>query len=104
MKIAIDFDGVIAKRKGIPTIHEDTEDLLPIKGAKETLQMLLNNGHEIYVLTAHEPIHEVDSWLEMYDFPHGFKVTNIKQKGTQMYIDDRAVRFTNWQDIRKYFS
>jgi len=103
MKIAIDFDGTIAKRKGIPTIHESTQDLEPMDGARESLEALINDGHEIYILTTHEPLEEVNEWLEIHGFPHGFKVTNVKQSGTQVYIDDRAIRFTNWQDVRKYF-
>lgn len=104
MKIAVDFDGTIAKRNGIPTISQNTEDLEPMEGSRQTMQLLLDIGYEVYIFTNHEPIKEVNDWLEMFDFPDGIKVTNIKQPDTNVYIDDRAIRFTNWQDIRKYFA
>lgn len=99
-KYAVDFDGVIVKRNGIPTLKEDTNDLDPIDGAREAIEWLIFQGHELYILTAHEPLREVEEWLRKRDFPHLF-CSHIKQSGTKAIIDDRAIRFTNWQDIRK---
>jgi hypothetical protein len=98
MKIAIDFDGVICNRKGIPTM----EGLgAPKKGAKDAINLLINNGHKVWILTSNPDLNKVTSWLHQYEFPE-LRITNIKEPA-HVYIDDRAIRFTNWQDIRKYF-
>lgn len=99
MKIAIDFDGTICKRNGIPTIMEDTDE--PVDGAKDAIKLLLKQGHDVWVFTSNPYIDDVSTWLEKYGFPD-LEVTNIK-KPAHVYIDDRALRFTNWQDMRKYF-
>lgn len=101
MKIAIDWDGVIAQNRGIPTI-KIMPSLMP--GAKETIEILLKLGHEVYVLTNRADTQKemVEKWLKKYSFPK-LRVTNIKERGTTVYIDDRAIRFTSWQDIRKYW-
>ena len=40
--------------------------------------------------------------LKEQGFPK-MRITNIKESGTLAFIDDRAIRFDNWQNIRKYF-
>lgn len=102
MKIVIDFDGTLCKREGIPTSEADWENLEPMEGAVESVKLLQSLGHEVLVLTSNPQPNNVHSWLEKYKFPH-MKITNIKEPA-QVYIDDRAIRFTNWQDIRKYFT
>ena len=99
MNIAIDFDGVICKREGIPTVR-NWEDK-PMEGALETVNLLLKLGYNVWVFTSNPELEEVESWLERNGFPL-LEVTNIK-KPAHIYIDDRAIRFTNWNDIRKYF-
>jgi hypothetical protein len=100
MKIAIDFDGVICKREGIPT-EMNWEDI-PMEGSIDTIVLLLQQGHEVWVFTSNPELDKVRAWLFAHDFPMELEVTNIK-KPAHVYIDDRAIRFTNWQDIRKYF-
>lgn len=100
MKIAIDFDGVICKREGIPTIY-DWDHVEPMEGALESINLLLKMKYEVYILTSNFEPAKVIEWLSDYGFPK-LEVTNIK-KPAHVYIDDRAMRFTNWQDIRKYF-
>ncbi|SRR5258706_4123189 len=103
MLIAIDFDGTLAKRVGIPTREDEVVDLKPMKGALDTVKLLQHLKHEVYVFTANKNLYDIEEWLKRNDFPK-LMVTNIKQIGTQVYIDDRALRFTNWNDIRKHFS
>lgn len=93
MIIAIDLDGTILD-----------EWLNPIEGSKESIKFLIEQGHKPYVLTARDKEdHEyVKRLLKTYRYPK-LEVTNRKKLHTRMIIDDRAVRFTNWQDIRKYF-
>jgi len=99
MKIAIDFDGVICKREGIPTKLKWND--IPMEGALDTILLLLQE-HEVWVFTSNPKPNRVKAWLLAHDFPE-LEVTNIK-KPANVYIDDRAIRFTNWQDIRKYFA
>lgn len=103
MIIAIDFDGVICKRSGIPRNHDFSKDF-PVGGAKEAIEWLISVGHEPYVLTARTPEEWMDilNWMVKHKFPP-IEVTNVKKLGTKVIIDDRAYRFTNWLDISKYF-
>lgn len=100
MNIAIDFDGTICKRVGIPT-QEGFMDCKPYTGALETIKLLQSLGHKVWISTSNSDIDRIKVWLESNRFPE-LEVTNIK-KPAHVYIDDRAIRFTNWQDIRKYF-
>lgn len=86
--ICIDFDGVI---------RIDDE---PAEYVFEALNKL-RQDYQIIVLTARN-VKEVKKWLMNYGFPNLY-VTNIKPDGACAYIDDRAVKFTNWRDIAKKF-
>ena len=98
--IGIDFDGVLnTYTKGWNNGIIDTP---PVHGAVEACNRLMSKGFELYVLTArtdHTPIYD---WLEHWDFPY-MEVSNVKRPAIA-YIDDRAIRFTDWKDIQKYFS
>ena len=100
MKIAIDFDGVICKRVGIPTIR-GWENAEPMEDSLDAIK-LLKQFHKIWVFTSNPEPEKVKEWLKKHDFPE-LEVTNIK-KPAHVYIDDRGLRFTNWLDIRKYFA
>ena len=97
MRIAIDFDGVICKRTGIPTKAGMGRQM---SGALDSIKLFISLGHEVWVFTSNPEPEKVKKWLDVNHFPK-LKITNIKEPCT-MIIDDRAVRFTNWQDIRKY--
>lgn len=106
MKIAIDFDGTLCKRTGIPTL-EPWDKCGPVEGASQALWLLYERGIEFYILTAKAKteFEKMRVWLNQWGFPQPEKlfITNCKQKGTTVYIDDRGIRFTNWNDIRKLF-
>lgn len=101
MKIAIDFDGVIVKRKGIPTTGSFW-GCKPVKGALASIELLINSGHELYICTNRNKkgFENIGVWLLSNNFPK-LKITNRKLANTTIYLDDRAVRFTNWNDFRK---
>ena len=101
MKIAIDFDGVVCKRKGIPTIRGKWNDE-PVEGSLESILLFKKLGYKVWIFTSNPELNKVKKWLLKNRFPL-LEVTNIK-KPAHAYIDDRAIRFTNWQDVRKYFS
>lgn len=102
MKIAIDFDGVICESIGIPTKKVSWAERKPVKNALEAINHLIAQGKHVWVFTSNPEIDDVKLWLENNSFPK-LEVTNIK-KPAHVYIDDRGLRFTNWQDIRRYFA
>ena len=104
MKIGLDFDGVIVDSQQFNRL-EDKPNILechPIKGAREAILWLQRRGHDIYILTA-RPKDEwvlIEAWLKKREFPV-MRVSNKKERGTTIFLDDRAVRFTNWLDFTK---
>lgn len=103
-RIAVDFDGVICERFGIPRGREWV-DSKPMEYANEAIDHLIRSGFEIYVFT-NRPQKEwkkIENWLYRWCFPT-LKITNKKLPNTLAYIDDRAIRFTSWLDVTKYFS
>jgi hypothetical protein len=106
-RIAIDFDGVI---------HDYTHGWQdgaihggPVLGAIEAMERLLEEGFDILILTTRGSeavqVELIRQWLRDYEFSawDTIEITNEKHYALA-YIDDRAVRFTNWLDVRKYFS
>ena len=100
MRIAVDFDGTLCKRSGIPR-KDDYLASPPQEGALEAIWWLYTKGHKPYILTARHEINGIYWWLYYNGFPE-MEITNEKQEGTAIYLDDRAIRFTNWQDFCKY--
>lgn len=107
--LAVDFDGTICKyqpfKDGI--IWQE-----PNEGAVDILTKLNEQGWRIIVFTCrareewrkeegHLGIIAVQDWLDKYHIPY-YEVTAEKPIATA-YIDDRGLRFTNWQDIKNYF-
>lgn len=96
--LAIDFDGVIHRYSqgwADGTIYDE-----PMPGARDALAVLIDKGWRVVVLTSRasdaDKRAEVMEWLDMHDIPY-HDVTNVKV-AAMLYIDDRALRFTDWQD------
>lgn len=103
--IAIDFDGVIHwYRKGWHdgTIYDD-----PIPGAIDAIRALMQH-YAVFIHTARDAV-DVAKWLvEKGQFhvstgwdgkfwnKQGILLVTNRKLPAIMYIDDRAVRFTNW--------
>ena len=102
-KISVDFDGTLVRRSGVPTRGE-AWDCEPTKDAVETINLFHKEGHDLYILTARDKsdFDSVKKWLKKHGFPP-LRVTNKKEKETSIYLDDRAIRFINWNDFRKLF-
>jgi len=115
--LCIDFDGVIHKYSG--GWGSGGIDDVPMEGAKDALALLIRRGYNIVIFTArlHPKFKEEDEregidsreeileWLKKYKFKkdiHYHKLTGLKYPA-MAYIDDRAIRFTNWKDILNYF-
>jgi len=96
--IAVDFDG---------TIHDVKNPIKsrrmggPIEGAKEALRMLLSKGYEVVIFCywAKDPqsIKTISDWMTYYRCPYS-EITNIKPYA-EAYIDDKGIRFTDWEDV-----
>ena len=105
--IAIDFDGVIHKySKGFQdgSIYDE-----PIEGVKEALKKLSKKFRIVIFTTRLNPCfdneekmnEDITNWLVKHEIYHD-ELTNNKPPAIA-YIDDRGIRFTNWEDILKYF-
>lgn len=98
MILAVDFDGVIHDYKN-PVAGKRMG--APILGAKNALEFMERLGHEVIIFTVWGGTEQgrdtIRKWMEYYEIP--FKeITNIKPRA-DLYIDDKAVKFTNWADL-----
>lgn len=108
MRIVIDLDGTICpiKKDG-----ESYADLTPFEGASEKIKSLRKSGHYIIIQTARN-MATCDSnmgkvlknvgkitldWLEKHDIE--YDEIFFGKPNAQIYIDDRALRFQNWDTI-----
>jgi len=107
-KICIDLDGVIAsfKKEG-----ETYSDVAPIPGAIEKLNALKAAGHYIIIYTARHmktcngnvglviaKIGKITlDWLHKYEIP--FDEIHFGKPWADVYIDDNAFRFLDWNSI-----
>ncbi len=110
--IAVDFDGVIHNysqgwQNGM--LYD-----VPVDRVAETLGKLKRKGYNIIIFTTRlnpkfdiinkgvrNVRKDIEDWLRKYDIPYD-ELTNNKPAAIA-YIDDRAIRFTNWKDILNYF-
>jgi len=122
-RLLIDFDRIIHQYTdgwSDGTIYD-----VPVHNAIDSIKKLQDEGWEIVIFTTRskygdERNYRIQDWLEEI---HGFEtqciglidnVNNIELKKNQLLItntkipamaiiDDRAIRFTNWSDILRYF-
>ena len=104
MTISLDFDGVLVDHPDIPSDDKNWWKDKPVRGSLEAVNELSKN-HSLYICTARVDgeLPLVEKWLRDNAFPK-LEVTNKKKPYTDIYVDDRAIRFTNWNDIYKYFT
>jgi capsule biosynthesis phosphatase len=108
MRIVIDLDGTICP---IKQAHESYADLPVLPGAAERIRALRAAGHYVIVMTARnmatrnanvgQVIKHVGKitleWLERYGIE--YDEIHFGKPNADLYIDDRAFRFTNWAEI-----
>lgn len=108
MRICIDLDGVIA---GFKKEGETYADVQPIQGAIEAVNNLKTAGHYIIIFTARHmkscdgDVGKVTArigkqtldWLEKYNIP--YDEIHFGKPWADIYIDDNAFRFENWNQI-----
>lgn len=108
MRIVIDLDGTICP---IKQAHESYADLPVLPGAVERIRALRAAGHYVIVMTARNMAtrnanvgqvikHVGKITLEWLD-KHGIEYDEIHfgKPNADLYIDDRAFRFSNWAEI-----
>jgi hypothetical protein len=107
--IAIDFDGVIHSFEF--GFHDGTIYGTPIKGAKESLE-LLSKEYKLILFTAKAKpdrplvngktgVELVQEWLEKYDLNKYFSEITAEKPRCLCYIDDKAINFTSWDNTLK---
>ena len=102
--ICVDFDRTIHKysRSWVNgRIYDE-----PVDGAIKAIKMLKDRGFKIIICTARSPLGEKrNGWIRIWLEKHGLKDIKVtfKKPRAIAYIDDRAIRFTNWRDILNYF-
>lgn len=103
--IAVDFDGVV---------HGYTKGWMngaiydpPVPGALKALRDLMVQ-HAVFIFTSRDP-DQVRAWLEQYLFKtatddgqtfwnrHGVLLVTNRKLPAFTYIDDRAIRFIDWE-------
>jgi uncharacterized HAD superfamily protein len=91
----IDLDGVICTEER--TFERPLAE--PIPGAQEALRQLRAAGHTVIIYTARNwPEYRVTKkWLD----DHGIEFDGLQmgKPVADVWIDDRAVPFTNWKDV-----
>ena len=104
--LAIDFDGVIHEFHGWGdgTCYGD-----PLPGALDAIK-LLSKDHNIIIFTAKarpdRPLVNgqtgkqlVTAWLKKYDVLHYIDYVTHEKPRALCYIDDKAVRFDDWDSV-----
>ncbi len=97
--IAIDFDGVIHKYS--KAYHDGSIYDTPIEGAGDAIRLFKKKGYKVVCFTARDDVQGIMDWMKLYNIEVD-EITNKKPRAV-VYIDDRAIRFTNWRDMLNYF-
>jgi uncharacterized HAD superfamily protein len=97
VQIIIDLDGTICSEE--KTYSRSLAH--PLRGAKETVNGFFRAGHKIIIYTSRswQEYEMTELWLKK----HGFRYHQLilgKPTG-ELWIDDRALRFTDWKRVSK---
>jgi capsule biosynthesis phosphatase len=108
MRICIDLDGVVCQLR---QPGQQYSDLLPVPGAVEKLRALRAAGHYVIICTARHMktcggnVGQVVAregavalqWLARYGIE--YDEIHFGKPHADVYLDDNAVRFENWEAI-----
>lgn len=93
--IMVDLDGVLCSEEAF----FDRPLAEPIAGAREALQKLRAAGHTVVIYTARGwgEFRVTQRWLD----DHGFEYDGLHMGKpiADVWIDDRAIRFTDWDTV-----
>lgn len=97
--ISIDFDGVIHQySKGFQGL-DNTYDP-PMLGTEMALKTLKEGGYILKILSS-RPKEYIYPWLEKYDLDKYISEVSNHKFPASIYIDDRGLKFENWEDCLK---
>lgn len=99
MKIAIDFDNVIYDHDGIWRGGELTRGI--IAGADKAMRQLQYAGHDLIIFSTRnwnaKHRERIKEFMKSNEIP--FSDISSKKPNADLYIDDKALRFTSWADV-----
>ena len=104
--ICIDFDGVIADySQGFQGFQGQDSFGEPLPGTVDALNQLKQNGWKLIIFTTRKATPAFKQYLKDHGIPYDDINKNSEQpKGSNpgkpiadVYLDDRALRFTNWE-------
>lgn len=95
MRYCIDMDGVICEER--TTFERSLAK--PIDGSVEAIKRLKEKGHFIIIYTSRgwQEYPATKEWLDRYGVPYDLLL--LGKPIYDIYIDDRAVHFTDWSGI-----
>lgn len=107
--LAIDFDGTLCKKQ---SFKDGFITEIPNEGARDALWAMQKEGYKIVIFSTRlnpkmrregdiSQHNEITNWLIKHDIPYD-ELSEFKPSAVA-YIDDRAVRFTDWNDMKNLF-
>lgn len=95
--IVVDLDGTICDEK--PTFERSLA--LPKEGVDKVLEAIASRGYRIIIYTARgwAEYEATKVWLENYRIRYDELI--MGKPIYDLWIDDRAMEFTSWEDILK---
>jgi len=109
LRLMIDFDGVISKYTNGWNDGKLVDD--PMEGVKEAIDHFKEQGYEIIIFTtrastthnndptSEQLVTDLRRWLSEHEIQ--YDAITSEKLGALAYIDDKAIRFTNWSDVIK---
>ncbi|MBU1919000.1 ATP-grasp domain-containing protein [bacterium] len=100
-RIAIDYDGTLVDDLG----NIENFNAQPKMGAAEITQLLKQKGFELIIFTCRPEEHrkKLQERLAHFNIHYDELLFNIKPR-VDMYVDDKAITFTTWHDLRNLIS
>jgi len=93
--IALDFDGVIHSYKSGWT--GDVPKDPPMEGVREAMEKLIKDGWVLKILSTRKK-ENIEKYLKEHDLDQFISGVYNTKIPAQIYLDDRGVHFSNWDD------
>lgn len=103
--LAVDLDGTLADTPPHTGRPPDLHIMQPRDGAAEAMRHFHDMGWQIIIWTVRDDYDEIKAWLKQHGIPWDHINENPDQPTTSpkiisdLYIDDRAIRPDDWDDV-----